>query len=372
MSYNGLSKQRKDILDVIKKLGQASPNDIQQATDGEIGNIHQQLTRLSRDDFIKRKGTKAYTLTDKGISVYEPKMKVQKTFLRFSEDEIKSFERFARDKDFYAKLGEVCLPKLFGLEKEKLGCVLSLVSLPDKEHDRNRIHVLLEGGPGSGKTTLIEGMSTEYWGFFADSIRVSKSTLAGSAKGSVYKEGLLQMADMSVLAIDEIDKLELKDQRALLGAMSRGKLTINQDGVVNKETDTRVRVMATCNGMSGLIPELKSRFDLIFTMKKLTPDDEAIMIKNMVENWGRQKNIFTGDFFKKYLQYVNMFESDLPEDREWIYQFLVEENRFGSLQKKDNRNKETILRLSMVIARLRLEKEVKKEHVQKAIELLGD
>jgi DNA replicative helicase MCM subunit Mcm2 (Cdc46/Mcm family) len=67
-----------------------------------------------------------------------------------------------------------------------------------------------------------------------------------------------------------------------------------------------------------------------------------------------------------------MFDVKLPEDREWIYAFLVEENRFGELQRRDNRNKESILRLSLAIARLRLEPEVKKEHMKKAIELLGE
>jgi len=370
MTYYGLSGQRKQILDVIKKLGKAAPNDIIQTLENKPGNIHDQLIKLTKDDFIKRVSDREYSLTEKGHAVYDKKRKRKRSIIKFTEEEVKLFHKFARDKEFYTKISESCLPKLYGMGKEKLGCILSLVSLPDIEHDRNRIHILLEGEPGCGKSTLIEGITTEYWGLFADSVRMGTSTIAGSAKGSVYKPGLVQKADMSLLAVDEIDKLNYKDQRAMLGAMSRGKVTINMDMVVDKETDARIRVMATSNNQSKILPELRSRFDLQFSIKKLTPEDEAIMIKNMVENWGRKKNPFTGDFMKRYLQYCNMFDSKLPEDREWIYSYLVEENRFGQLQSKDNRNKETVLRLSLAIARLRLSSVVKKEHIIKAIELL--
>ncbi|MBI2046762.1 sigma 54-interacting transcriptional regulator, partial [Candidatus Pacearchaeota archaeon] len=44
------------------------------------------------------------------------------------------------------------------------------------------------------------------------------SSLKGTGKGFQFSEGTLQKADNSVLFVDEIDKMDKKDQEALLSA----------------------------------------------------------------------------------------------------------------------------------------------------------
>ena len=64
------------------------------------------------------------------------------------------------------------------------------------------------------------------------------------------------------------------------------------------------------------------------------------------------------------------FETNLPEDRSRLAQFILSEMETGKLQGKDIRGTETIIRLAISLAKIKLHKEVNEEDIKDAIELL--
>ena len=68
--------------------------------------------------------------------------------------------------------------------------------------------------------------------------------------------------------------------------------------------------------------------------------------------------------------FVNQWETRLPEDREWINNYLLKELKYGVLQNKDPRHLEAIYRIAISIGKLRLHPEVNQDDLKRAMELL--
>ena len=369
--YHGISQQRKNILEIIKKFGCVAANDIT-AKDPTIKNVHEQLNRLTTDGFIKRVGERTYSLTEKGKNVFEKKKETTTdVHVRFTEEEIKNFKEFSKEKNFENKLAEMLNPTLLGLQNERLACLLAMISNNDEQGDRNRITTLYTGEPSTGKTQIIRWAQQFLWGYWSDG-ETKKAGLQGTGKGYQFTEGMLQKSDNNTLFIDEIDKLEKKSQSALLSAIELGMATIIKDGV-KKTTNTRIRIVATCNQKDRLIEELRSRFDLQFHINRLTEEEKTSLVIKKTNDWNRKKVLGeTNDYLQRYLMYANQQETTFPEDREWINNILLHELKYGKLQGKEPRKIEAIYRLSLAISKLRLKKEVTKEELKKAIEIIDE
>lgn len=367
--YCGLSKQRFEILSIIKKLKKTTPNDVVVASKDGIGNPHDQISKLTQDGFVKRVGSRAFSLTSKGEAVFSPKTEVREKNIKFNKEEVEGFLEFAKKENCLDLLSEMLNPALLGLEKERLACLLSMISNWDDFNDRNRITVLYEGPTSTGKTAIIRWAQRFLWGGWVDS-SVTRSSLEGSGKGYQFSQGCLQDADNSTLFIDEVDKLSHKDQSALLAAIELGSVPIRKDRV-KKDTDARIRVVATCNNKQRLMEELLSRFDLIFHISPLSHEKIEKLIRKNINDWGREKQSPYGNgFLKKYLMFAKQREAKLPEDREWMEEFILTERKFGSLQGKDVRQVQAIFRIALAVAKLRLKECVDKQDLKRAIELI--
>lgn len=340
---------------------------------GPIGNIYDVLNELVSEGFVI-KLDKDYKITENGIDILSGKKeKKEISPIRFEDTEVKRFEEFSKKRDPVETLPRMLNPGLMGLEKERLGCLLVMVSENDKEGDNNRLHILYEGPPGCGKTAIISWASQKLWGFCADSDS-TRAALKGTVSGFQCKPGLLHDADGSTLFIDEIDKATPENQSALLGALSSGMIVINMDKVRNQKFEAKVRCIAACNNRQPLKSELLDRFDVKYSIKKLDKEEKLRFIRRKLNDWNREKNGVAeedSEFLKKYLEYARTLNIDLPENRETIINILVQEMETGRLQGKDARRIETSIRLSLAVARLRLHRIVLEEDVKKALEVLG-
>lgn len=368
--YNGLSKQRKEILETIKQLGKAKPNDIV-AKNPDIKNVYEQLERLLQDGYVKRISERTFALTERGEIIFEKKTE-KRVNLQFTEEEIKLFTEMSKQPGWVDRLAEQLNPALLGLITERKACLLSIVSPEDKYGDRNRIHTLLSGPTSVGKSKIIEWMRDFLWGYFMDP-SAKRSSIEGTGKGYQFSQGLLQRADNSTLYIDEIDKLSSDEQTTLLRAMEAGKVDVNKDRV-SQQTNTRVRVIATCNNKNRLIEPLRSRFDIQLEINDLSKEDIDRLMTKRFNDWNRPKMTLEADFsLKRYLLYAAQFDVKLPEDRETMALHTKEQLKWGQLQNKDIRQIESIPRLMLGLAKIKLIKEPGEEELREVIEIIkGD
>jgi len=370
-----LTKQQHKILDIMLKLDRdTKPNEIEnlyREKYKQIGesSVYKQLERMAADGFIKRVSHGKYSVTDRCLALLKNGEASPEKSIRFTDEEIEEFKEFAKQKDSLELLAEILNPSLLGLQKERLGALIAIVSAKDKYGDRNRVSVLLSGAPSLGKTQIIKWCQMFLWGHWIDS-DASESSLRGTGKGFQFTEGVLQRADNSVLYVDEIDKMNKKDQEALLSAIELGSVKINKDRV-ERETSARIRIIATCNEKGRIIEQLLNRFDIQFDVKKLSEEERDRLIRKKTNDWNREKlSIKSADFLKKYLIFVNQWETALPSDREWINGYLLKELKYGVLQNKDPRQIEAIYRISISIGKLRLHPEVTMDDLKRAIEIL--
>lgn len=168
-------------------------------------------------------------------------------------------------------------PSILNMRKQKLALLLSVCSLDDYGRNRNRIHVLLNGKPGTAKSQLLryvcEVLNYPY---------IEHRTSDAGLTGGLRSQGVLSRD--RIVGIDEFDKLNDKDRDGTLEAMSRGKITITLDGQ-NITYNAPVRIIATCNSTAKMSPEQLDRFDFIFNID--LPDTEQMKLigRNKLATW---------------------------------------------------------------------------------------
>lgn len=372
-----ITKQEMEVLKVLKQLKTANAATVksvyEEQTKGKIGNIWDVFSRLSQEGLVKRVDERDYSLTETAMDALEGKKKEQKaSTLEFTNEEQRQFKEIAKDPEVLNRLSGMFASHLIGLEAAKKAVLISLVSQKDQNNCNNRISVLLEGKPGTGKSQMIRWAKDNLWGEFADARILSGVGLVGSVAGggSDVNDGMLVIANDSELYIDELDKFSKEDQGYLLGAMSNGSITINKGGVRNRKEKTEVRVIATTNNKNELLKELKDRFDLIYYLENPTGEEKIKIIRDKINNWNRPGYKITEDLFIRYMQFANQYETKLPEDRESLTEHIIYQIKSGVLKGEAMRKTESIFRISLAIARLKLKPEVDKEDLKGAIELI--
>ena len=112
-------------------------------------------------------------------------------------------------------------------------------------------HVLFIGPPGCCKTVFLLEMARglDNKAYFMD---------ATSASGPGIIDYLFE-TDIKYLLVDEIDKLQRRDQSVLLNLMENNVLVETKVGKTRKK-EMKVSVFATCNNISKISNALKSRF----------------------------------------------------------------------------------------------------------------
>ncbi|MFW6383225.1 MAG: ATP-binding protein, partial [Nanoarchaeota archaeon] len=181
----------------------------------------------------------------------------------------------------FSKSAKEKIPKYIGRDIEGFDIIKKAVTL--QLFATERIHILLLGDPGTGKTDILRSASEIHP---ISSLGLGSGTtgagLTITTKGKEITKGLLPMADGGICAIDELNLMEQKERGSLYNAMEKGFVTYDKGGKHYK-FDARVRVLATANpkgdkftakDVEGLKkqlpfdPALLSRFHLVFLIRK--------------------------------------------------------------------------------------------------------
>jgi len=281
------------------------------------------------------------------------------------------FEKLAREREPLDFLSQFICPTLIGdiWEYIRKATLLLLATQNDTNTTRIRLHTLLVGSPGTGKTVFLSWVQENLGGILISSEHTSKTGLVGDARGHRITPGLLADYDGNIVLPDELDKMSGLDQSGLLQAMEEGKYMIVK-GKQRMEFDAEVRVIAGANQLDKIVKPLQDRFDFIFKLSVVKREKRAENVDKLIKAFFGTNEMEKSQLILEYLRWVKDFKPVIEEqDFEAISEMMAMYIRKTST-KIDNvsiRNLEmSILRIAYAMAKLE-KSNIKPKHVKRAI-----
>jgi DNA replicative helicase MCM subunit Mcm2 (Cdc46/Mcm family) len=271
--------------------------------------------------------------------------------------------------DFLSK--HIC-PYLVGSQWDIIRkCALLMAVTNDRAHVRMRLHLLLYGEPGSGKTEFLSWWQQKMNGKLINSELTSKIGLVGDARGKTITPGLLSRYSGHVLLVDELDKMKPSDQNGLLQAMEEGSYTITK-GKRSQQFQAEVRIMASCNNLSKIQHPLLDRFDFPIQVQRIQRVQRAEFVSDIIDSFMGKGGKEYSAVVRGYIQWArnNVTKVDVSHER------LIKDSIKDYILKTDSaiegisyRSLEfSILRIAYAIALLE-KSMIKQRHVLEAIKM---
>ncbi|MBS3748146.1 MAG: AAA family ATPase [Candidatus Thermoplasmatota archaeon] len=291
-------------------------------------------------------------------------------FEEFDEETIQLFKELS-EKNPFELLSKYICPELVG-EKWRMirkSTLLLLVTEVDL-HCRHRLHELLWGDAGTGKTVMLSWIEKNIQGVKINAEMTSKTGLVGDARGNSITGGLLHQYDSNIVCIDELDKMNARDQNGLLQAMEEGEYMIVK-GKKREKFRAEIRAIASANELEKITKPLLDRFDFIFYLEKPSRSNRAEHTPNLVKtflgkNQEQEINILTS-----YLEWIKDYEPTVRNEKvlEKIIRLiqLYIHDTHTDIDAISFRNLEhSILRISYALAKLE-KNNIETKHVKEAI-----
>lgn len=320
-----------------------------------------------------------------------------------SEQDRREVRDMVENNDVSQLLRDNVAPSIYGYGQIKEAMAYSLVSGLEKnlrsgERIRGDIHTLLIGDPGVGKSQI---MSYAY-NVAPRAVKSSGkgSTAAGLTASAVQDDfgsgdwsleaGALVLADGGLAVIDEFDKMKSSDRSAIHEAMEQQQISVAKAGI-NTTLNTRCGLVAAANPQYGrwdthepivdqinLASPLISRFDLIFTIKDTTSNDDEVadhIIENHrsgvqsgdIDDMETVDNSVSPDRMRQWIKISKEIEpeiTDLSKDKiKRVYTQIRENAGDDDSMPVTARKLEAFIRISEAVARLHLSETVEPEHV---------
>jgi replicative DNA helicase Mcm len=344
----------------------------------------------------RRSGTSAYTSTwldawwleDLGFEERQ----------ELADEDIQKIKDASQDAWLERRMITSICPSLFGMEEVKQAVLYQMLGgvdhfAPDGTYQRGFSNILIIADPSTGKTTLLNYISSLVpRGRYTSAVSSSGkglTALIGKDENGVMelRIGAVVMSNNSICGVDEIDKCRPDDRVALHECMESGKITIDKGGF-NTQLHAHTAILAAGNPTLGrydpyknvteninLPVTLLSRFDLIFIMRDV-PDKESDrkVIKRMLAARRGDSLVEEGhdyyerSFMRKYLMVARRYKPKLTDEAmqqiEENYLTIREKSTEDSPFMLAPRQGDALMRLAEARAKLHLRNEVLKEDVQ--------
>ena len=271
--------------------------------------------------------------------------------------------------EFFSK--HIC-PYLVGTQWDSIRkCSLLMGVTTDRPNLRMRLHILLCGGPGTGKSEFLGWWQQKMNGVLVNSELTSKTGLVGDARGKTIHPGLLARCNGSVLLVDELDKMPVEDQNGLLQAMEEGKYIITK-GKNRQAFKAEVRVIATCNDINKIQQPLVDRFDFPFKVARISRIKRAEYVSDIIDSFMGKNAKEYSLVVKAYLDWARNAKTridpaDEPAIKKAIKNYILHMD--ANIEGVSYRSLEfSILRIAYALALLERRK-IMEHHINFAIEL---
>lgn len=322
------------------------------------------------------------------------------------EDE-KKIKELAKDPEIYDKLVKSFAPSIYGHKAIKEALILQMFGgveqlLPDRTRIRGEIHILLLGDPSTAKSQLLKLVASivpraKYVSGKAATAAGLTATVTRDEEflgGWVLEAGAVVMANKSICAIDEFEKVEKRDLVALHEAMEQGSISIAKASII-ATLPAKTSILAAGNPKYGRfdpfmpikdqidIPDtLLSRFDLKFALRDIpNPEIDKKITEHIIktrffnENAPEKEETIPVTLFRKYISYArkNSKPKMTKEALEELQNFFLkmrEKSQEGSPIPITWRQYEGLIRLAQASAKVRLDEYVRREDAQRAIKLM--
>ena len=241
----------------------------------------------------------------------------------------------------------------------------------DRPNMRMRLHILLCGGPGTGKSEFLSWWKQKMEGVLVNSELTSKTGLVGDARGKTIHPGLLAKSNGSVLLVDELDKMSIEDQNGLLQAMEEGEYIITK-GKNRQAFKAEVRVIASCNDINKIQQPLVDRFDFPFKVARVTRIQRAEYVSSIIDSFMGKNAKDYSLVVRAYLDWAKNAKTridpaDEPAIKKAIRDYIL--NTDSNIEGVSYRSLEfSILRIAYALALLERTK-IQEHHINFAIKL---
>jgi replicative DNA helicase Mcm len=357
------------------------------------------------------------------INSIEPEQKIFEE-IDIGEEDVKEMEEAAKDPDIMRNIVASISPSIYGMQMEKEALSLQLFGgvpkeMPDGTKTRGDIHILMVGDPGTGKSQMLTYISAlAPRGVYSSGKSATAAGLTAAAVKDEFGEGrwtleagALVLADMGIVCIDEIEKMNPQDRSAIHLGMEQQFITISKAGI-QATLQSRCAVLAAANPKFGrfddskyiaeqieLSPTLLSRFDVIFTIidkpetrrdmdmaehilrshlvgEMLRKEEEGEEVEIDPELAEEKKPYFEQEFLRKYIAYAKRIYPVMNEDamdvlRDYYLSIRKQGEIEGSAVPITPRQLEAFVRLAEASARARLSQEVSTDDADRAVKIVN-
>jgi len=321
--------------------------------------------------------------------------------VELSKDDIEEIESMGESEYIISRLASSIAPSITGREVYSIAreaAILQLAGGVDSgEHDRNDIHLMYVGDPGTGKSDLaqateriapksayVSGDKTTEVGLTASAVRTEQF---GSTEWSL-SGGPMVKADGGHCVVDELDKAPNNLQRGLQTPLEKQEVIVNKANIQGAKLKTRCSCLFVANpshisfNLYDSLPAqidindaIWSRMDAIIPFVDDSNFDVDYDIAGSIlnKNSDSARNTLSEEQLRKYITYARRFEPEMSDEAsKYIQQMyaVIRDESTDSGVKVSTRQVESLKRFAEASAKLRLSDTVSMGDAERAVDLM--